>query len=54
VLVYGYSGTGKTSLVNQIKKSVDAYFVSGKFTVANQNIPYSALIEAIDSLIEQV
>ena len=52
--MYGSSGTGKTSLVNQIKNTSDVYFVSGKFTVNNRNMPYSALIEAMDSLIQQV
>jgi predicted ATPase len=54
VLVSGNSGTGKTSLVNQTKNFPDVYFVAGKFAVNNRNLPYTALIEAIDSLIQQV
>ena len=51
--VTGYSGTGKTSFVHLVKKTLDVYFISGKFTVGS-NTPYSALIEAVNSLIEQV
>jgi hypothetical protein len=52
-LVYGVSGTGKTTLVNQLKKKPEILFISGKFSV-DKNFPYSALREAASSLIEQV
>ena len=57
VLVSGYSGIGKTSVINEIHKPIvqeKGYFVSGKFDQFKRNIPYSALIEAISSLITQI
>jgi predicted ATPase/signal transduction histidine kinase/tRNA A-37 threonylcarbamoyl transferase component Bud32 len=57
VLVSGYSGVGKTSLVYEIHKPITkqrGYFIAGKFDQLNRNTPYSALVQAFQSLIRQV
>ncbi len=57
MLVSGYSGIGKTVVVNEIHKPVVAgqgYFIAGKFDQFKRNIPYSALIQAFGSLIRQL
>ena len=49
MLVSGYSGIGKSALVNEIHKPIVAkrgYFISGKFEQLQRNIPYAALIMA--------
>ena len=51
VLVPGYSGTGKTSLVQEIHKYItgdNGYFISGKFDQLQRNIPYFAFIQALN------
>ncbi len=56
-LLHGYSGVGKTSLVNEIRNTVhikNGYFVSGKFQQFDRSIPYSALIHAFRDLIRQL
>lgn len=50
LMVSGYSGIGKSSLVNKINKYIidnNGIFVSGKFNQLQKNIPYSALIQAL-------
>jgi predicted ATPase/tRNA A-37 threonylcarbamoyl transferase component Bud32 len=57
VLVGGYSGIGKTALINEIHKPIlenKGYFVSGKFDQFKRNIPYSAIIQAFTRLIRQI
>lgn len=57
MMVSGYSGIGKSALVNEIHKSVVAkkgYFISGKFEQFKRNIPYSSLIQAFQQLIKQI
>jgi predicted ATPase/class 3 adenylate cyclase/tRNA A-37 threonylcarbamoyl transferase component Bud32 len=54
VLITGYSGIGKSSLVNEIYKPVmskHGYFIPGKFEKLKNNIPYLALIEPFRQLI---
>ncbi len=56
ILVAGYSGIGKSSLVNEIHKPVASrrgYFAAGKFNQL-QNAPYSAFIQAFQSLFRQI
>ena len=51
VLISGYSGIGKTSLVYEIQKPfIDkyGYFLEGKFEEYNQNIPYYAISSALN------
>ena len=56
MLVTGYSGIGKTSLVKELYKPITChhgYFTSGKFENF-QLIPYSALVNAFRELIKQI
>ena len=55
LLVYGYSGSGKTSLITEIQKPVidfKGFFVKGKFEQFQQDTPYSAFIHAFNELID--
>jgi serine/threonine protein kinase len=54
VLVSGYPGTGKSSVVNELHKVLVAprgLFASGKFDQFKRDIPYSTLAQAFQSLI---
>jgi PAS domain S-box-containing protein len=54
VLVSGYSGVGKSSVVNELQKALvppRALFASGKFDQYKRGIPYSTLAQAFQSLI---
>ena len=53
-LVSGYCGIGKTSVVNELHKSLVSsrgLFASGKFDQYKRDIPYSTLAQAFQSLI---
>ncbi|MEK7991793.1 MAG: AAA family ATPase [Thiotrichaceae bacterium] len=57
MLVTGYSGVGKSSLVQELYKPIIAkrgYFVSGKFDQFQRNTPYSAIVAAFRNLIQQL
>lgn len=57
VLVVGPAGIGKTSLVNEIDKSVvrqKGYFISGKFEPFKKDSPYRALIQAFGRLMRSL
>ncbi|KAF3884130.1 MULTISPECIES: trifunctional serine/threonine-protein kinase/ATP-binding protein/sensor histidine kinase [Nostocales] len=57
VLVSGYSGIGKSSLVHEVHKPIvrkRGYFISGKFDQFKRNIPYASLIQAFQSLMRQL
>ncbi|MCB0191198.1 MAG: AAA family ATPase [Anaerolineae bacterium] len=57
LLVSGYSGIGKTSLINEVQKPIvrqKGYFISGKFDQYKRNIPYSAIIQAFQELVRQL
>ena len=57
LLVRGYAGIGKTSLINEIHKPVvrkHGYFISGKFEQFKQNVPYYGLIQAFRQLIRRL
>ncbi|MCU0544210.1 MAG: AAA family ATPase [Oscillatoriaceae cyanobacterium Prado104] len=57
ILVSGYSGIGKSCLVNEVQKPIArqrGYFISGKFDQFKRNIPYYSLIQAFQSLIRQL
>ena len=54
VLVSGYSGIGKSSVVNELHKVLvppRGLFASGKFDQYKRDIPYSTLAQAFQSLI---
>lgn len=51
ILVGGYSGIGKTSIVNELHKPImkeHGIFISGKYDQFNKNTPFYALFHAID------
>ncbi|MBD1938345.1 ATP-binding sensor histidine kinase [Microcoleus sp. FACHB-68] len=57
MLVSGYSGIGKSCLVQEVHKPILAargYFIAGKFDQFKRNIPYAALIQAFAELIRQL
>ncbi|MBE9209524.1 AAA family ATPase [Nostoc sp. LEGE 06077] len=57
MLVSGYSGIGKSSLINEVYKPIirqHGYFIAGKFDQYKRHIPYAALIQAIQELIRQI
>ncbi|NES05084.1 MAG: AAA family ATPase [Okeania sp. SIO2F4] len=57
MMVAGYSGIGKSSLVQELYKPITArrgYFISGKFDQFQRNIPYSAIVSAFTGLIRQL
>ena len=57
MMVAGYSGVGKTSLVREIYKSITrkrGYFITGKFDQYKRDIPYGALIEAFQGLVRDL
>jgi PAS domain S-box-containing protein len=54
VLVSGYSGIGKSSVVNELHKVLvltRGLFASGKFDQYKRDIPYSTLVQAFQSLV---
>ena len=55
VLVEGYSGVGKSALVDNVKYPIiqdKGLFISGKYDQFKKNIPYYAFIEAFQELIK--
>ncbi len=57
ILVAGFSGVGKTAVVNEIHKPIvrqRGYFIKGKFDQFNRNIPFSGFVQALRDLMEQL
>ncbi len=57
VLVSGYSGIGKSSVVNELHKVLvpsRGLFASGKFDQYKRNTPYATLAQAFQSLVHQI
>ncbi len=57
MLIAGYSGIGKTCLVQELFRPITmrrGYFVSGKFDQFQRTVPYSALVIALQALISQL
>ncbi|MBE9103398.1 AAA family ATPase [Nostoc cf. edaphicum LEGE 07299] len=57
MLVSGYAGIGKSALVQELYKPITAkrgYFISGKFDQFQRNIPYSAIADALQKLVQQL
>ncbi len=57
LLVSGYSGVGKTSIVTEQCRELvrdGGYFVAGKFDLLARNLPYVGVIQALQSLLRQV
>ena len=56
ILISGYSGIGKTALVNEIHKPITGNrgeFISGKFDHLQRDIPYSAISQAFQGLMRK-
>ncbi|MEG4502964.1 AAA family ATPase [Microcoleus sp. F6_B4] len=57
MLVAGYSGIGKSALVQEIYKPITSkrgYFLTGKFDQFGRNIPYWAVVSAFKGLVRQL
>jgi predicted ATPase/serine phosphatase RsbU (regulator of sigma subunit) len=56
LLISGYSGIGKSALVNEIQKQVvrGGAFVAGKFDQLNRSVPFAAFAAAGRSLVRSV
>ncbi|MBP0024228.1 MAG: AAA family ATPase [Roseofilum sp. SID2] len=57
MLVAGFSGIGKTAVVNEVHKPIvkqRGYFIKGKFDQFNRNIPFSAFVIAFRDLMGQL
>ncbi|MGD1809714.1 trifunctional serine/threonine-protein kinase/ATP-binding protein/sensor histidine kinase [Dapis sp. BLCC M126] len=57
ILVAGFSGIGKTAIVNEVHKPIvkqRGYFIKGKFDQFNRNIPFSALVQSLRDLMGQL
>lgn len=57
MLVAGFSGIGKTAVVNEVHKPIvrqRGYFIKGKFDQFNRDIPFSAFLQAFRDLLGQL
>ena len=57
MLVAGFSGIGKTAIVNEVHKPIvrqRGYFIKGKFDQFNRNIPFLAFVQAFRELMGQL
>ena len=56
-MVSGYSGVGKSALVNALQKPIverRGYFISGKFDQYKRDIPYATPAQAFQGLVRQI
>ena len=57
MLVAGFSGIGKTAVVNEVHKPIvrqRGYFIKGKYDQFQRNIPFSAFVKAFRDLMDQL
>ncbi len=57
MLVSGYAGIGKSTLVQELYRPITAqrgYLIAGKFDQLQRNVPYSALVTALTDLVRQL
>src|SRR6476661_3727381 len=57
MLVAGFSGIGKTAIVNEVHKPIarqGGYFIKGKYDQFGRNIPFSAFVQAFRELMGQL
>lgn len=57
VLISGYSGVGKTAVVNELHKALvlpGGLFAAGKFDQYKRDIPYATLVQALQTLVRQI
>lgn len=57
MLVAGFSGIGKTAVVNEVHKPIvrqRGYFIKGKFDQMGRNLPFSAFVQSFRDLMGQL
>jgi PAS domain S-box-containing protein len=57
MLISGYSGIGKTAVVNELHRALIQHrglFAAGKFDQYKRDIPYATLVQALRGLIRQI
>ncbi|MUG93889.1 AAA family ATPase [Scytonema sp. UIC 10036] len=57
MLIAGFSGIGKTAVVNEVHKPIvrqRGYFIKGKYDQLQRNIPFSAFVQAFQDLMGQL
>ncbi|MHC5727633.1 MAG: ATP-binding protein, partial [Nostoc sp.] len=57
MLVAGFSGIGKTAVINEVHKPIvrwNGYFIKGKYDQFQRNIPFSAFVQAFRDLMGQL
>jgi predicted ATPase/signal transduction histidine kinase/CheY-like chemotaxis protein len=57
MLITGFSGTGKTAIVQELHKPItkqQGYFIKGKYEQFQRNIPFYAFVQAFRDLIKQL
>ncbi|MBF0361798.1 MAG: AAA family ATPase [Oligoflexia bacterium] len=57
LLISGYSGIGKSSVVKELHKFVNennGYFISGKFEQLKKSIPYAPIIQAFQEYVKKI
>lgn len=57
MLVAGFSGIGKTAVINEVHKPIvrqRGYFIKGKFDQFNRSVPLSAFVQALRDLMGQI
>src|SRR6476469_5128271 len=57
MLVTGFSGIGKTAIVNEVHKPIvrsKGYFIKGKYDQFQRNIPFSGLVQTFRDLMGQL
>ncbi|THB66693.1 MAG: diguanylate cyclase [Gammaproteobacteria bacterium] len=57
MLVSGYSGIGKSFLINEIQKPIakhNGHYISGKFERLKKDVPYSGFIQAFTQIAKQI
>ncbi|MGB7444677.1 MAG: AAA family ATPase [Coleofasciculaceae cyanobacterium] len=57
ILVTGFSGIGKSALVNEVHQPIvkkRGYFIKGKFDQFKSHIPFFAFVQAFQDLIKQI
>src|SRR4030042_3580851 len=55
--VSGFPGIGKSALINEVHKPITAkrgYFISGKYEQFRKNVPFNAIIQAFQGLIDRI
>jgi PAS domain S-box-containing protein len=56
-LVSGYSGIGKSAVVNELQKAIvlpRGIFIAGKFDQHRRDVPYATLAQAFQTLVRQI